>query len=121
MPNPLTPTVQETTQRTVDAIVEGMKNAQRKIDLIPIGQDASEFENVRADLRNELVKIRNKTITDLNDSPDLDQIVRKLDDASTKAKKEAASLAEAAKKIADFTKFLESITNIVGGIIDIAI
>lgn len=101
-------------------IVKNLSNTKNKIIALPDSEDPAPLFGIRAALLEELVRLSEKTITDLNDSPDLDNLIAELDAATTEAKREAERLANVARTISEFSAMLGRIEAIAGKIIDIA-
>ncbi len=121
MAHPETAKVRGIRESTKATIVRNLVNTKNKIISLPPGQSADPLFDVREGLLNELVRVSEQSITDLNDRPDIRDIIANLEQSARDARKEAQALADTTKRIQDFTAMLGRIEGIVGRIIDIAV
>ena len=121
MANALTPKVRGIKTSVKATIIQDMVNTRNKITSLPLEEDAGPLFDIRDKLRDELIRLSEKAITDLNNDPRLDDIVSGLDAAAKEAKKTANSLKNLSKKISDFAAMVGKIEKIVGKIISLAV
>ncbi len=121
MPHPQTAKVRGIRESTKATIVKNLVNTKNKIISLPAGQSAQPLFDVREGLLDELVRASEKSITDLNDRPDIRDFIDNLERSARDARKEANALADTSKRIQDFTAMLGRIEGIVGRIVDIAV
>lgn len=121
MANALTPKVRGIKQSVRITIIQDMVNTKNKINSLALSENPKPFRDVLDDLRDQLLRLSEKAITDLNDDPRLDDIVSGLDAAAKEAKKTANSLKNLSKKINDFTAMVGKIEGIVSKIISLAV
>lgn len=121
MAHPKTSKVRGIRESTKATIVKDLVNTKNKIISLPAGQSADALFDVRQGLLEQLVRVSEKSITDLNDRPDIRDFIDKLEQSAREAKKEAQTLADTSKRIQDFTTMLGRIEGIVGRIVDIVV
>lgn len=120
MAHDLTPKVRGIRESVKATIIKEMVNTQNKIINLPAGQDPKPLFDIKLGLLDQLMRVSEKAITDLNDSPALAGLIAALDGAAAEAKREAERLSSAARKVSEFAGMLGRIEGIVGKILDIA-
>lgn len=111
--------------RTRNVIVQDIANVNNKIrSLDPEVQNEKKqidrLREIHFHLIDELERLINAQFSNLENHPNIANIIAKLDAAAKNAKTEAERLKEAAESLAKFNTMLGNITKLVGGLVALA-